>query len=464
MDESGVKPEQTGSNAHTTPGKVVVGASDDSIIDIEARDAIQDEADAIGTQREYESVTPPASFVTRYVEYASQRTDAPCEAHELMAVGLLSALAGPKPRLPIATTINGWNLCLWTMYIVDSTVGRKSSVIDYASDIAAEVIGPDGVLHWEGSPQGIIQRLQSRDGQPAVFVRDEYSGLLAQMNRGGHMAGLAQTFIRTYDGRPLENIRTKKKDKETGEYEDDTDRVNQPYLAKLCASTWESFTTRATIDNVLDGFLARFIVFTGSSTASAMRLASPELAGMRRALLTQAETFHKKAQVLGDLGIEDIVMDLAWALEQDLMKQANRCSRPDAAVPALKRLSESVMKTAALLAIDATPGSEVPKVTAIHFEQARRIGVRWINSTLKLIDALGRTSFQKNCQGVLASVRTNLGGMRVRDLYRKHAKLNMREFNEVLLALQTQDEIQVSDGPSARGPASRWVIATRRAS
>src|SRR5439155_732422 len=63
--------------------------------DVLERLSIQQEREApvqaFEIRREYASVTPPHSFVTRYVDYARRRTDAPLEAHELMALGLLSA-------------------------------------------------------------------------------------------------------------------------------------------------------------------------------------------------------------------------------------------------------------------------------------------------------------------------------------------------------------------------------------
>src|SRR5262249_43275834 len=138
--------------------------------------------------------------------------------------------------------------------------------------------------------------------------------------------------------------------------------------------------------------------------------------------------------------------------------------RPDAAGPAFKRLSETVLKVAGLLAIDEVGFGEIPVVRAEHFEAARRLGDRWIASTLNLIDALGRTEFQQQCEALLVSVRSSTDGMRVRDLYRKHRKLTTREFNDVLAALQTQDEIELRDGDNKKGPAFRWVVATRRQS
>ena len=121
-------------------------------------------------------------FISRYIRYAAQRTDAPLEAHELTAVTVLSALAGPKPRLPIATSRKGWRLCIWGMYVVNSTVGRKTTTINLGRDVIAEVLGDGAIIEWEGSPQGFIQRLQERDGLGCVLLRDEYSGLMAQMN------------------------------------------------------------------------------------------------------------------------------------------------------------------------------------------------------------------------------------------------------------------------------------------
>jgi hypothetical protein len=127
----------------------------------------------------------------------------------------------------------------------------------------------------------------------------------------------------------------------------------------------------------------------------------------------------------------------------------------------LKRLSDNVLKVAALMAIDSAEFGEVPRVALEHFEPARLLGLRWVNSTVKLVDAIGRTGFQRDCDGVLTTIRTSRDGMRIRDVYRKHRRLKNRDFNEVLTALQNQDEITIAEGESASGPAARIVRATR---
>lgn len=394
-------------------------------------------------------VTPDESFVTRYVRYAQERTDAPPEAHELMAVTMLSALAGPTPRLPIATSVHGWRLALWAMYIVNSTVGRKTIVVDTAKDILEQVLGQEALIEWEGSPQGLIQKLQTRDGQAAVFSRDEYSGLLKQINRGGHLAGLEQTLIRAYDGGRIENIRTRKKKGDT--WAEDTDRVNDPYLVKLTAATWDSFTLAATIDNVVDGFLARFVFVTGSAIARPLRAATPSMLVERNRLIETARAYHGRAKQCCQIRVPDVVLADAFDLEQAWQAEAARSCRPDAAGPSLKRLADGVLKIAGLLALEEGSMAKA-EVEPRHFAIARQMADRWRVSTLRVIDALGRSEFGRNCEAILSSLQKSPSGqLKVSKLYRQLRNLRKRDFGEALDALEMQDKIRRANGEATGG-------------
>jgi hypothetical protein len=392
--------------------------------------------------------TSAQSFVTRYIDYAQQCTDAPLLAHELMATAALSALAGPTPRIPISTTPKGVRLAIWAMYIVNSTAGRKSTVIDLATSILGDVIGDDALIPWEGSPQGIIQRLQTRDHHSAVFVRDEYSGLLKQMNRGGHLAGLEQTFIRAFDGNRIENIRTKKRTR-SGELQDDTDRVLNPYLVKMTAAAWDSFTLNATMDNVLDGFLARFAFVTGEAEPRPLQRMSEGLLRERDRLLAHARAFHARAKQHPLLELDDEVLGAHWDLEQDWQRVGRNHRQAVAAVPSLKRLADTVLKVAGLLALD-DERADPPRITLEHFAQARAIGKRWCHSTLRVIDALGRSEFARNCEAVLTSIRKYPQGIGLAVLYRQHRNLNKRTMDDVLAALEMQEHIYRAEGQRPR--------------
>lgn len=282
-------------------------------------------------------VTPEASFVTRYVRYAMQRTDAPPAAHEVMAVGALSALAGPGPRVPVATNVGGWRLALWVMYIVNSTRGRKTTVVNIVRDVLEAAIGSAALVEWEGSPQGLIQRLQERQDKATVFTRDEYSGLLQQMNRpGGHMASLPQLLIRAYDGGTLENIRTRKRTS-AGQLVSDSDRVTDPYLVTLAASTYDSLMQRATIDNVLDGLLARFIFITGAATPRPVREETEALRLTRDAVIRHARAFATTCAAVEEVRMHADTLAALWECEQTWQTIADASSHPAAAGPSLKR-------------------------------------------------------------------------------------------------------------------------------
>lgn len=390
------------------------------------------------THMPFTLVTEPDSFISRYVRYAEKRTDAPREAHELMAVGALSALAGPVVRLPIATAVHGWRLVLWICYIVNSTVGRKTTVVNLIKDIIEPILGQQAFLQWEGSPQGFIQKLQERDSQTAVFIRDEYSGLMQQANRGGHMAGLFQMLIRAYDGGVIENVRVRKKNRD-GEMEKDVDRVNDPFLTTLAASTYTSFVERATIDNVLDGFLARFVFVTGTAEPRQLPRITAAIMAERDMLIQHARDFVERANEMSEMAIADEVLAASWATEQAWLLEANESDHPDAMAASYKRLSESVLKVAALIAIDR---GHIPRVEMRDYETALAIAERrWKVSTRELVETLGATEFLRNCDAVTQTVH-RAPGIPMSQLYRHHRKLRKRDFDEILAALEEQDYIR----------------------
>jgi hypothetical protein len=392
-------------------------------------------------------VTPAQSFVSRYVAVAQQRTDAPAEAHELAAVLVLSALAGPRVRLPLAYRADGVRLVLWGMNVVDSTAGRKTTVNEFAVDVIRRVLGDDAVLPWKGSPEAFVQAFAQRDGQAAVLARDEYTGLLTAMKRGGYVAGLAQDFIRAYDGLPLVMARTSKLNRKTGQRVDDSDRVQNPYLVKLCAATRTSFVTAATVDDVRDGLLARFVFTSGTADERQATKMTPAITDAWNGVVQHAQRFHDRAGEVLEIDLPDAVLARHWEIERGL-KDAGRASpRPDEAYPAMKRLSETVLKVAALLALDRGAAG----VALDDLAAAERLAERWKGTTLAVLADIGRTRFQAVCDAVLATIRRHPKGVTMSNLYRAHRDMREQEFAEVLRALETQRYARPVETPTDRG-------------
>ena len=122
----------------------------------------------------------------------------------------------------------------------------------------------------------------------------------------------------------------------------------------------------------------------------------------------------------------------------------------------MKRLADAVLKTAALRAIDQpvvkTPGNTSAIITCDHFAAARTMGDRWVVSTLQVIETLGATSFQRDCDALINTVNLYPNGIKLSDLYNRHRQLKKRDFDEILGALTVQDRIdRVTVRPDGKG-------------
>jgi hypothetical protein len=338
------------------------------------------------------------------------------------------------------------------MNVVDSTSGRKTTVNEFACDVIRQTLGDPAILPWKGSPEAFVQAFAGRDGKAAVFARDEYTGLLAGMKRGGYVAGLAQDFIRAYDGLPIVMARTSKMNRKTGERVDDTDRVREPYLVKLCAATRTSFISTATIDDVLDGLLARFVFTSGTAEERPPQRSTPALEAAWHDIVRRAQAFRDRAENLLRVEIPDRVIADHWQIEKAYRAQALLAPRPDAAGPAMKRLAETVLKVAALLTLD-RGGAEI---SPDDLAAAAAMAERWKRTTLALIADIGRTKFQARCDAVLATIRVHRQGITQAGLYRAHRDLDKREFETVTEALEMQGLIHSAEmrtpGKAGRPP------------
>jgi putative DNA primase/helicase len=395
----------------------------------------------------------PPGFVREYMEAARRRTDAPVESHVLTALTVLSALAGPQPRLPLAHSSRGTRLLIWSMNLVDSTGGRKSVVNDYGGEVIQAVLGEPAILPWKGSPESFIQLLAARDGQTCVLARDEYVGLLLGIKNGGYLAGLAQDFIRMWDGNKIDMGRTKKLNRNTGQRVDDSDVVRNPYLVQMSAATRSRFITVATIDDVTDGFLARFTVSAASAEEERMKRTTPAIEAAWERVIVLAKSFAERSQEVLTVEYPDAILDMEWETEKRYKATARTHGRPDAAQPAMKRLAETVFKVAGLFALDARQEGAAC-ITPGQFEATLRLAEFWQTSALAMIEDIGRTQHQARCDAVVATVAAHAKGIARRDLFRKHRGLKGREFEEVISDLKQQGrlhevKVQGEDGRPA---------------
>src|SRR5262245_41681685 len=69
-----------------------------------------------------------------------------------------------------------------------------------------------------------------------------------------------------------------------------------------------------------------------------------------------------------------------------------------------KRLAETALKLAALLALEEDSGT-ILSIRETHFHIASKITDKWAGNALRLVAALGRSSFQRDCEQVLRTIK-----------------------------------------------------------
>ena len=160
------------------------------------------------------------------------------------------------------------------------------------------------------------------------------------------------------------------------------------------------------------------------------------------------------------------VLDAYGWLEQRWLATIADSPCPDVVGPSVKRLAETVLKMAGLLALDESP-TEPPRITLAQFEVAEVIGTRWLASTRRVVEAVGSTTFERHCDAVEASIRTH-PGIYISALYLRHKRLRKRDMDELVDALVTQHRIWIeepkSTGGKGRPPVRFYPGAPKEAS
>src|SRR5579862_7181105 len=84
---------------------------------------------------------------------------------------------------------------LWFLLLADTTLTRKSTALDLAVDMLTEV-DPSLIMATDGSIEGMFTALSLRPGQPSIFLRDEFSGLIEMMTKRDYYAGMGEALTK----------------------------------------------------------------------------------------------------------------------------------------------------------------------------------------------------------------------------------------------------------------------------
>jgi hypothetical protein len=368
---------------------------------------------------ELQSIEGIETYVERYISWASSLGDAAKQYHQAAAFMSLSSILSGSIRLPTSFGVIMPNL--WFMILADTTLTRKSTAMDVAMELVDEV-DPNILLATDGSLEGLLQAMEARPGQPSVFLRDEFSGLLESMVKKDYYAGMAETLTKLYDGKTMKRVLKR-----------ETITVREPCLLMFAGGIKNRVQALLTLDHISSGFVPRFLFITAESDVSKLKPLGPpstqnleDRTKLVEELTTLRERYVQTQKVLlkgALIGIqtekhEAYLTEDAWSryniLESTLLYAGVQSDQPDIMTPVYDRLAKSVLKAAVLLAASRMPETPRIRVEVEDLLIALKYATNWRDYAIEIINGVGRTAGEIELQRIYASIQKHPGIARSR--------------------------------------------------
>lgn len=352
--------------------------------------------DDLLTPEEYERVADVRTFVEDYIDWASSLGDAATQYHQGGAFIILSSLLAGSVHLP--TSFGKIIPNLWFMILADTTLTRKSTAMDIATDLLVEVES-DAVMATDGSIEGLMQGLSTRPGRPSMFLRDEFSGLLEQITKKDYYAGMAEVLTKLYDGKLQKRMLRK-----------EIIEVRDPVLIVFAGGIRNRVQQLLKFDHISSGFIPRFLFLTAESDASRVQPLGPptDLDMSGRTELIEAMVDMKNHYAVEDLyelptGVkipkrrvtDAYLTPEAWKrynqFEKGMLEAGLKTERPELMTPLFDRLAKSTLKAAILLAATRQREQDV-RIDIDDILLAMRYAMGWRDYAIDVINGVGKTA------------------------------------------------------------------------
>jgi hypothetical protein len=406
------------------------------------------------TEEEEKEAAKQEGFVERYIEWASSLGDAATQYHQAGAFTILSALLSGRVTLP--TSYGPVVPNLWFMILGDTTLTRKTTAMDIATDLLMEV-DPDAILATDGSVEGLMQQLSTRPKRPSIFLRDEFSGLLEMISKKDYYAGMAEVLTKLYDGKMQKRVLRKEEIV-----------VRHPILLIFAGGIRNRVQGLLTHEHVSSGFIPRFVFVTAESDTSRLQPLGPPTAkvlGNKHLLLEEMTNLIEHYGQTRAVHIKEIgqtaqleartdaqLTEAAWlrynALEASLVQSGLDSEKPELMTPLFDRLSKNTLKAAILLASARQTGQEGVTVEVVDILHAIRYCKQWRAYAIEVVNGIGRTSYERDLERILIAIVKRPGISRSQLMQSYH--LTAQQATQVFDTLIQRGQISMTRSESGR--------------
>lgn len=410
-------------------------------------------ADRLLTDTERSMIESQPTIVEDYINWAKSTVDSPPQYHIAGAFIILSALLAGNIRLQASFGTIKPNL--WFMILADTTLTRKTTSMDRAMDFLEE-INSDVVLATEGSIEGIFAQMAMRPGLPSIFLRDEFSGLLQGMAKKDYMAGMGEMLTKLYDGKMLKRVLATK-----------TIDIKNPCFIMFTGGIKKRIFSLLSYDDVVSGFLPRFLFVTGQSDVSKLKPVGPpthENVFVRDKLMERFRSIYEHydaGRIRVTMGEQTKTIKKLWDVEltpeawaifnrydAQMLSQATNHSKREILLPSLVRLSHSGLKAAMLIAASKRLDDKIV-VTEYDITHAFYYVEKWRDYLMEVLMNIGKTAYESQLDAILQALKqAGPDGMKKGELMRNY-QLNAKNVEEILQTLHGRYQIQ-RNAPSTR--------------
>jgi predicted transcriptional regulator len=399
------------------------------------------------TEEERGRIQNRRTFIERYIEWASSLGDAATQYHQAGAFVVLSSLLSGAVRLP--TSFGTIKPNLWFMILADTTLTRKSTAMDIAMDLI-EDIDESIVLATDGSIEGLMGALGARPGQPSIFLRDEFSGLLESLTKKDHYAGMAEMFTKLYDGRPQKRVLRK-----------ETIEVRDPVLLMFCGGIRAKICGLLTDEHISSGFIPRYIFITAESDLSRVKPLGPPTVknttgrdDLLETLKLYKETYiheptiaiiNGKSIMQPGMTYNAYMNQTTWdrynALEHTMMKEGLKSNAPEIMTPTYDRLCKSTLKAATLIAASRMQIEEDGRIEITMEDLLHAIYYMeyWRDYCNEVVNDVGKTTSEQALDKIAAAIMRKPGVARSTLMQSYH--LTARDANNIFQTLEQRGRI-----------------------
>jgi hypothetical protein len=356
-------------------------------------------------------------FIERYIGWASNQTDAAPIYHEASAFLVLSTVLSRAVRIPTRFNPEGMVPNLWFMILGDTTLTRKSTAMNMGIDMLLKIM-PEAFTATDATIEGLLLGLSARGGEPAVFVRDEFAGMLAAIQKKDYYAGMLETLTQLYDGRTIKRRLAKSQID-----------VIDPVFIMFCGGIRDNILALMTTEVIASGFAPRFLYFSADTDLGRIEDLGPPV----------DESWHGREELLDFLrklndkydAYETVIFDAeehsikrtfkaaitpeAWQrhaeLTRVLRKDGMESADPKIFTPIYERLGISILKASVLLAAarEENPMDDKVVVTLSDMLHATQYGEGWRDTSVQMIANAGATAFEKQLRAVFERIRKEPG-------------------------------------------------------